>query len=394
MASLDGTAWDPSDGHPNPTIQGWLRDIAAAYPNMAGYCNAVINDNYFAWCGVTIAYCMTKANIAPVFGSTDVNRFLFATSWLGWGTPVETPVPGDVVVFNFGAGDHHVTLFEKDNGDGTYNCHGGNQSHKLHVTKFPKSSVMGIRRPSAAGVQPQVAAGTLAPGAEGRAVTALQAALASHGFDPGGIDGEYGPLTSAAVSNFQRASNLPVTGMADLATLQKLGVSADTDRPSSDTPSEQTMPQDILKVLIDALVLKQTGTPAAPATPTTPAPGGVDIGGLLQTVIAALAGKPLPVPAGSDTSGGTATTTPPVLSTIDQIFGGQALAGKKTFLAVIAYVIVAILQAVGEVGPATGAGATATGQILTTIIGAFGVLGGASKLDRLTQALSLIAGKK
>jgi hypothetical protein len=39
-----------------------------------------------------------------------------------------------------------------------------------------------------------------------------------------------------------------------------------------------------------------------------------------------------------------AATTPPVLSPIDNILGGQVLAGKKTALAVLAYVIMAILQ--------------------------------------------------
>jgi peptidoglycan hydrolase-like protein with peptidoglycan-binding domain len=232
-----------------------------------------------------------------------------------------------------------------------------------------------------------LAAGTLAPGAEGRSVTALQSALASKGFDPGGIDGEYGPLTSAAVSNFQRANSMPVTGVADPATLQKLGVSADgSGGPSNLGTLEAGMQsQGILNALIDALARKQSGTPATPAQ----AADSADITQLMQTAIAALAGKPLPVQPGD---AGSAVTTPPVLSTIDQIFGGQALAGKKTLLAVIAYVIVAILQATGVMGTATGDDATAAGQILTTVIGAFGVLGGAAKVDRMTQALSMLAG--
>ena len=60
-------------------------------------------------------------------------------------------------------------------------------------------------------------------------------------------------------------------------------------------------------------------------------------------------------------------------------------------LAVIAYVILAILQATGVAGTATGTGATPAGEILTTLIGAFGTLGGVAKIDRLTQAVGLIA---
>jgi hypothetical protein len=33
---------------------------------------------------------------------------------------VTAPEAGDVLVFDFGGGDHHVTLFETDNGDGTW----------------------------------------------------------------------------------------------------------------------------------------------------------------------------------------------------------------------------------------------------------------------------------
>ena len=148
---------------------------------MAAYCNSVISDDYFSWCGLTVGYCMAKAGSLPVLATAArPAAFLYAAAWLGWGTPVTTtPQPGDVLVFDFGSGDHHVTLFEKDNGDGTWSCHGGNQSHAVNATNFRKSSLMGIRRPSAAaaatGRQPtrwRRVRGT-------RLVTALQSALAA-----------------------------------------------------------------------------------------------------------------------------------------------------------------------------------------------------------------------
>jgi len=52
-----------------------------------------------------------------------IPRFLTRTRQQG--TPVTAPQLGDVIVFDFGGGDHHVTLFEKDNGDGTWSCHRG-----------------------------------------------------------------------------------------------------------------------------------------------------------------------------------------------------------------------------------------------------------------------------
>jgi hypothetical protein len=58
---------------------------------------------------------------------------------------------------------------------------------------------------------------------------------------------------------------------------------------------------------------------------------------------------------------------------------------------VVAYVIMAILQAVGVAGTATGPTATPTGQILTTLIGGFGALGLLGKVDRVTNILGLLA---
>ena len=142
---------------------------------------------------------------------------------------------------------------------------------------------------------------------------------------------------------------------------------------------------DLLKTVVDALITRTTPTPTPIATPVQ---GPIDITQILQVAIAALAGTPLPGLAAASTATG---TTPPILSTIDQIFGGQALAGKKTMLSVIAYVILAIFQAHGDIGNATGTGATPAGEILTTLIGAFGALGGISKIDRLTQAVGMIA---
>ena len=55
-------------------------------------------------------------------------------------------------------------------------------------------------------------------------VRAGQAALKAQGFDPGEIDGVYGPSTQAALTNYQRSNGLRETGRFDNATLAKLGV--------------------------------------------------------------------------------------------------------------------------------------------------------------------------
>ncbi len=54
---------------------------------------------------------------------------------------------------------------------------------------------------------------TLKRGAEGESVRALQQALAREGFDPGSVDGKFGPNTERAVKAFQRANGLTVDGL-------------------------------------------------------------------------------------------------------------------------------------------------------------------------------------
>ncbi len=64
----------------------------------------------------------------------------------------------------------------------------------------------------------------LALGSRGPAVARLQILLRRAGFYPGVIDGFFGPLTEAAVKDFQDCKGLPVTGLVDEATWQALGV--------------------------------------------------------------------------------------------------------------------------------------------------------------------------
>ena len=60
-------------------------------------------------------------------------------------------------------------------------------------------------------------AGDCGPGVE-----SIQSALAAQRYDTGGVDGCYGPATSAALRAFQHARGLASTGRADDATLQSL----------------------------------------------------------------------------------------------------------------------------------------------------------------------------
>ncbi len=55
-------------------------------------------------------------------------------------------------------------------------------------------------------------------------VRQAQRALRDLGYSPGPIDGIVGPQTHAALSKYQEAENLPVTGELDLETMARLDI--------------------------------------------------------------------------------------------------------------------------------------------------------------------------
>ena len=57
---------------------------------------------------------------------------------------------------------------------------------------------------------------------------AVQKTLKDYGVFQSEVTGYYGEITEAAVKRFQKYQGLPVTGIADAATLKKLGISIGT----------------------------------------------------------------------------------------------------------------------------------------------------------------------
>jgi peptidoglycan hydrolase-like protein with peptidoglycan-binding domain len=229
----------------------------------------------------------------------------------------------------------------------------------------------------------------LAIGSRGDDVKQLQLALAQRGHAVGDVDGIYGIQTAAAVRAFQALQGLPQTGIADDATLRAIAV------PAQQMEGAMMKPEDILRAIFGALLANQpTGVSTTPATKLAGTPSAQDI---LQLVLNALIAKQnasaQPGQPAQTAVAAPATIAASVLSPIDRWLGGETMAGKKTGLAVVAYAVLSILQAVGVAGTATGPTSTTTGQILTTLIAAFGGLGLTAKIDRVTQMLGLIAVK-
>jgi peptidoglycan L-alanyl-D-glutamate endopeptidase CwlK len=73
----------------------------------------------------------------------------------------------------------------------------------------------------------------LKEGSSGPAVIKLQERLKELGFDPGAIDGDFGPGTEAAVMAFQKSQGLLADGIAGPRTLHALGQTQDNRLPSA-----------------------------------------------------------------------------------------------------------------------------------------------------------------
>jgi hypothetical protein len=58
----------------------------------------------------------------------------------------------------------------------------------------------------------------------GQVVAQVQTALLRRGYNPGGVDGTYGPMTRNALLGYQRDNGLPDTGEIDEQTLASLGL--------------------------------------------------------------------------------------------------------------------------------------------------------------------------
>ena len=122
MREISGTR-EYAGGADNPLILEWARFIGEKYPEMRSYC-AQYNHDAIAWCGLTVAYCMAKNGIRPVFGKSENKRFLWADAWRAFGVRLDRPKLGCVMVFARNGGGH-VALYEGEEGN-DYLIRGGN----------------------------------------------------------------------------------------------------------------------------------------------------------------------------------------------------------------------------------------------------------------------------
>lgn len=144
-----GTQEVPGSGD-NPLILQWPGIIAAKFPNAGGlnsYCAQYTNDD-IAWCGLFTGVCFSINGIMPVFGAGDLQRFLWAQAWKGFGVRLDAPRMGCVAVLA-----RHVGFYVGEEG-GSYLILGGNQSDGVNIKRFAKGAIEEFRWPDAIAAQP------------------------------------------------------------------------------------------------------------------------------------------------------------------------------------------------------------------------------------------------
>ena len=95
---------------------------------------------------------------------------------------------------------------------------------QTHRSRFGRLSPASIANPVHAATPAVTALQGLSTGSTGEAVKALQEALISRGIEvKGGADGRFGPMTLAALNEFQRSVGLEITSSVDEATAIAVG---------------------------------------------------------------------------------------------------------------------------------------------------------------------------
>jgi uncharacterized protein (TIGR02594 family) len=240
MRAITGLTETPGS-ESNPKIMAMSDYIAQKYPEMASYA-AVYTGDDIAWCGLTVAYCCATADIRPPFGSTDTERYLWAQSFAYDPNfrEIDDPVLGALVVMTRSGGGH-VTLWEGET-NGSNKCRGGNQSDMVNVANYSKSDVIKYMWPVDG---PPLPPRELQEGDSGADVVEVQRILALP------MDGDFGPLTDAAVKSFQAAAKLDADGVVGSQTWAALD-DLDVRVKDGDDGLSPTMMSDIEEIAHDS----------------------------------------------------------------------------------------------------------------------------------------------
>lgn len=134
-------------------------DVASKFVGLSESEHAnVIGDFISKAAGINInpaktAWCAGFVNAALGAKGVSGTGRLNARSFLEFGTPTDRPTQGDIVVFSRGdpnGWQGHVGFFVREEGDRIFVL-GGNQGDKVSIQSYPKSRLLGYRKPPTLG---------------------------------------------------------------------------------------------------------------------------------------------------------------------------------------------------------------------------------------------------
>lgn len=131
QALLEYGVSEKSGYEDNPKILHWAYEIGGSVGR------AYKNDS-IPWCGLFIGICAKRSNLKVP------ENPLWALNWATWGTQVDTPMLGDVLVFKRDGGGHVALYVGED--DTHYHILGGNQHDSVCIVRKPKSELYAARR--------------------------------------------------------------------------------------------------------------------------------------------------------------------------------------------------------------------------------------------------------
>jgi uncharacterized protein (TIGR02594 family) len=119
----------------NPLILAWWKAIK----------RGGIKDDETPWCAAFVGAMLEASGIVS-------SRFESAKSYLTWGSPLQAPIAGCIVVFSRDGGGHVGFVVGTDTKNNLLVL-GGNQSDGVNVRAFARANVAGYRWPTAVPLQ-------------------------------------------------------------------------------------------------------------------------------------------------------------------------------------------------------------------------------------------------
>lgn len=117
----------------NAAIISWAKELSI---------EKIYTNDELAWCGLAMAICAKRAGKDIPMKSWDILR---ALQWERFGTNVNIPMLGDILIFKRSGGGHVGMYVGEDTS--AYHVLGGNQSNQFNIVRIGKDRLYKARRP-------------------------------------------------------------------------------------------------------------------------------------------------------------------------------------------------------------------------------------------------------